>query len=261
MNSVSDCYFLANSQNYEKAGLKITKNKISIGPIGIDMAKVLKIKIFPSNLCQECADDLKIESMELSNYRESSSSYKDNIKIQKENAIKLTMVKNEVFNFSQRYPVLLLSEPKESYSPSLMPCPETPSSGLVSRFPLPYLSFSKIILKKLKQLYPTIKSTEWTAPDFPIRSVIKKSHSTPFSKGTTKNFAFIHGKIYKKSQHKAKWEKRYVIINETGLYSYKQEKDEDFSYEISGKSIKYMWTWFTILNVDKEKDRLGYDLE
>lgn len=133
------------------------------------------------------------------------------------------MENNETFNFSQRYPVLLLSEPKEAYSPSLMPCPESPSSGLSSRLPLPYLTFAKIILKKLKQLYPNLKSTEWLIPEFPIRPMIRNGVQT-------KNYGFIHGRIYKKSQHKLKWEKRYVIVNEKGIYSFKQEKDEDFSF-------------------------------
>lgn len=51
----SECYFQANSKNYDKGTLKISKTKIVIGPIGMDLSKVMKIKIFPSELCQDSA--------------------------------------------------------------------------------------------------------------------------------------------------------------------------------------------------------------
>lgn len=91
--------------------------------------------------------------------RDSHDLPKANVKVMKQNVIKLKTVENTAFHFGQRYPVIILAEPKEMYSESTIPTPESPTYGPGCRLPLPFLSFAKITLKKLKQLYPSIKST------------------------------------------------------------------------------------------------------
>lgn len=58
---------------------------------------------------------------------------------------------------------------------------------------------------------------------------------------------FIHGKIYKKSKHWGYWEKRYAVINELGIYSYREQEDETASIKIERQYIRYIWTWFSVL--------------
>lgn len=91
-----------------------------------------------------------------------------------------------------------------------MPKPESPSSTIPSRLPLPFLSYATIVLKKLRQIYPLIKSTDWDTPKFNLRAVIKSENSIQLgSQGSKKlnkkNYGFMHGIIYKKSKHKLKW--------------------------------------------------------
>lgn len=52
--------------------------------------------------------------------------------------------------------------------------------------------------------------------------------------------------MHKKSQFLGKWERRYIIINKVGLYSFKDITDPEPSFVIYGTSIKYIWTRFEV---------------
>jgi len=57
---------------------------------------------------------------------------------------------------------------------------------------------------------------------------------------------FIHGFIYKKSQVIGKWERRFIIINKRGLFSFKDQNQVKPSFTIPAEEVKYMWTRFDI---------------
>lgn len=58
--------------------------------------------------------------------------------------------------------------------------------------------------------------------------------------------SYIHGFIYKKSQVFGKWERRFIIINKQGLYSFKDQNEVKPSFTIKAEDMKYMWTRFDI---------------
>lgn len=60
------------------------------------------------------------------------------------------------------------------------------------------------------------------------------------------NDDYIHGFIYKKSQIFGKWERRFVIINRSGLYSFKDQTEIKPSFSIKAEDMKYMWTRFDV---------------
>mgnify|MGYP000866549187 FL=1 len=57
---------------------------------------------------------------------------------------------------------------------------------------------------------------------------------------------YIHGFIYKKSQVLGKWDRRFVIINKRGLYSFKDQNEIKPTFSINAEDMKYMWTRFDI---------------
>lgn len=101
--------------------MRITKSKIAIGPVCIDMGNVMKIKIFPSEVCSDTKSNYHIES--LVKYRDSLNLPRANTKLMKQNIIKIVTAEDTVFHFGQRYAVVVLSEPKEMYSESTIPIP------------------------------------------------------------------------------------------------------------------------------------------
>ena len=60
--------------------------------------------------------------------------------------------------------------------------------------------------------------------------------------------SYIFGQIYKQSQFFKKWDERYVVIKNDGLYSYKSSKKiEKHSFFIPKQSIKHIETNFEVL--------------
>jgi len=68
----------------------------------------------------------------------------------------------------------------------------------------------------------------------------------------SKNQMTLHGKgifnqglIFKRSKYRRNWEKRYVLINNEGLFSYKNPK-ESYSFWIPVTQIEELWTNFEL---------------
>ncbi len=59
--------------------------------------------------------------------------------------------------------------------------------------------------------------------------------------------AFCKGFIYKKSQFLGNWELRFVVMNDEGLFYFKNPTD-NHSFSIKANSAKYLWTRFDIVN-------------
>lgn len=59
------------------------------------------------------------------------------------------------------------------------------------------------------------------------------------------NGIFNQGVIYKCSKYRKKWEKRFILINNEGLFSYKNPK-ESYTVSIPASSIEELWTNFEL---------------
>lgn len=49
----SDCFMEINGKKWEKVSLKLTKYKLNVGAVCMDLQKILKIKIFPTEVVEE----------------------------------------------------------------------------------------------------------------------------------------------------------------------------------------------------------------
>lgn len=59
------------------------------------------------------------------------------------------------------------------------------------------------------------------------------------------NGIFNQGVIYKCSKYRKKWEKRFILINNEGLFSYKSPK-ENYTVSIPSASVEELWTNFEL---------------
>lgn len=57
---------------------------------------------------------------------------------------------------------------------------------------------------------------------------------------------YIHGHIYKKAQFFNRWDRRFIIINKKGLFSFKDHNDTKPSFIIKAEDVKDVWTRFHI---------------
>lgn len=72
-----------NNKKWNKVTLKLTKNKLNIGPICIDMRKILKVKIFPTEISEE--NNKNKDSFQF------SITCEENLRMLRKNILKITI--------------------------------------------------------------------------------------------------------------------------------------------------------------------------